>query len=732
MNREERGATRQMPLRRAAIVMLWLVLAMIVAAPGWAMAQSESEGDRLSIGLEPAGRFVGRGSPFVQPPLPAERFIPLVVTLGAGDFGGVLEVEFIQDGTQPAVLILPAAATPDKPTRIPVLAALPEGVRWIKVTLNGQTSEGRRLQASTTFRADRSGADALTFRVAAGERVIFASGNVHPATREDDAEVLEPAGKTAHVLRFDPADLPVEAMGYDAATALVVRVSDLGVRSTGDLRVRAMRAWIASGGRAVLVVDSPSAMWREWLAEDHAGELFVVGQATQMQTPAELRAYPGAPTRFSARPIGLTPQGEAEGWRLDWSTESGEGLFAEGPVGMGWLIVLGIEPATAMPSLDAASQASLWRQVLAKPLAWDAPQEDAEMSPFARRHRSSMVLTEEDRSVTDVLDRMAEIPAVGMGVFWIIAAGMATLALLLGPVDALVLKRLKARQRSWMTALVWIGAASIAAYIGPMVVRTEPTRVNSESFVDVLMPVTPGAEATAWRTSYMGVFASATTTGSLTSTSPRSWWRGISGSRRSVGERAPFRAFATVQMGGSNIPPESANEPNVRFNVWTYRSFLERATLGDRLPDCAPFAASVERAGAEWQVRLAGLPADAQVHSLELLTSGHAHHARMQAVDEGVLEATFEGAGGSSSAWTRIVEMTSHDGRHAGQGARSNVLAERVATGRWALVRVRYASGAGPADLNIRADATHITTVRVLVPLRRGEYEPPVAPNRER
>lgn len=382
------------------------------------------------------------------------------------------------------------------------------------------------------------------------------------------------------------------------------------------------------------------------------------------------------------RPIRLTPRGRDSGWRLRWRPDAAPpevawiespgapppadatGLLAEGPVGLGWVTVITIDPRRVSASPSDTATRAVWKDATAVALAQRQRLADvAAGSPWG----SWYAWSEENAARSAVLNELTSAPGAGRGSFFIIVAAMIGLALLMGPIDAVLLHRLRVRHRSWFTSLLWISLATLAAYMAPALSRSSTDELARLSTVDVLVPPAAAggaaepAHALAWQTSITGVFAGRSMHAAITPVPatdgavPAHWWRGFSAIHYSyyTGDRIIGPPVQTVQtlpdlgsvdaaadpwggwgngrrVHGSASPDENDRAPApvpggatmmpTPLRTWTFRSFEDQA----RTP---PPCTAILRQGDDGEpvVEVIGLPAGARVASAACRIGSHWH-----------------------------------------------------------------------------------------------------------
>lgn len=700
----------------------WLALICLSVAP--ALAQDKSEPPSISLRLPfelPRGRLVT---------MPAERFLPLVYEIGPGDAGGILQIEYRQDATQEASIIVPFAATPGKTTLYPVVAALPLNCEEITVSMFGRHASGRSFSRQTRFRgaADLSRSDQkdLPFMLAQGGGSLFAIAGETSLLRVDDAFSADQSGSKvyADLVQIEPALLPKVWLGYDSFRTLVLRVGDEGL---DDVRVqRAVIDWVTSGGRLVLIADRPGSAWRRWLPEGAAGEFIELREPSRIDLPLQ-DLGDAVPSQAVARAATLTDWGRRNGWTTTWDLQGSAALLAQGPVGFGFVTVLGIEPAASLPVLPPDELKSFWRTALHRDYAaWQSDASGQSPMPMGFRHYAAVsgATSEEQRALSSSLDGVARVPPISGAIFLLIAAAMAGLALMLGPGDAFILKRLNARHRSWATAILWIALASVAAYMAPRLLRTGASHAGSESVVDLI--ASPSGATSGWRTSTFGVFASSAGKAVLAVDDERSWWRGVS-SLYAGSSRATLRPFHTTQDAtdprGGGLPVQEASPltqgPPLSLALWTYRALMEFAPTDGTPADASPLTASITQVGDEWDISVSGLPAGATVELPRIYSVDDAG-LRLTLLQDLTVEAGVLRASADPARDSRHLEESAANIMIPGAAARNAAINARVRSGHWALLEF-WLKGAPPPAAIEGIESSHTSHMRILIPIPAAE-----------
>ena len=490
---------------------------------------------------------------------PGDRYAPVRVWLSSEKgFSGVMVLEHAQDNTQAARVMVPAAATPGVVTPVDAVVCLPRSMPEIKVTLIDGNA-GRVLDTTLAEYPDRD-QQKLFGAVDSDYAYVMSVGRHSLSTvmqttaglskpRMPGEMVVDDADWWAKLAAAVTAgqDMPRSVGAYEGLEALVIAPETLG--PIDPRVVEAVRRWTASGGKLVLVVGTGGSAWRSWLPEGEEFDFVEVGEAAKVKTPPELRTMLGtmrelalrrdpslviaeAGEDVSARAIALRARGEREGWRVRWSVGGEKGLLAEGPVGFGFVTIVGVEPERVGVVADPRVTRRLWR--------------DALRGAVETWRRGSFTRTDENYWIYDyqfnasggdlptrigvaaVLDELSRSHTVNPISFLVIAGSMGALGLVLGIGDYLWLGALRKRHLGWATALGWIGVAGVVAAVVPTVIRGGDSAVSRWQVVDARGPRDGAGSAIA--ADVVASFVQRRAGISLEGLSREGWYRGVSAS----------------------------------------------------------------------------------------------------------------------------------------------------------------------------------------------------------
>ena len=398
-----------------------------------------------------------------------------------------------------------------------------------------------------------------------------------------------------------PRDVPWDWTGYASLDVLVI--CDMEWSLLQPQQIKAIREWISNGGTALLVLGQ-----HPWPAESPLAEIlpFRIEGPTQVQVPAQALSEWGLDSSRTQMVTAWTlrPKPDAV---IDKATKELEtaGLYGVGYAGFGRVAVLGFTPSQ-LGEVQAGHSTAFWtRQIAAccRPQASavsglptaggrrivpleESPQTTggprSGFNPSDNYYRLS-VSQNASNQVMEYLYKLEQMKP--LSIWWIVLTLMA-LALLLGPVDYLVLKKLDKLPYTWLTSAGWIAIFTVGAYFGVQWFRSGAWRSG------------PSRSSTVWRTAparwatcYTSVFAPRSGDYRLSGLVPNQWWSGISPMRQelwSYQRDAALQQVHCLQVDGGNLPV------SLPVNMWTVQPLISEWSL-----DKMPFAATVDHRQAQ-------------------------------------------------------------------------------------------------------------------------------------
>jgi len=197
--------------------------------------------------------------------------------------------------------------------------------------------------------------------------------------------------------------------------------------------------------------------------------------------------------------------------------------------------------------------------------------EDAERAIVGRDQHAYQVGGAQVAS-TAVMDYLANISEMRpLSIWWVILL-LTALAVLLGPLDYKLLKRLDRLPLTWITCSVWIALFTGGAYYGVQELRGGKMQTRAVSVLDAI------TDGPAWSTIYSGLFAPKSDDYRLQGLQESQWWSGIAATEESLYDYGPETGTRNIycrQQDGYNHPY------SVPINIWTMQCLLNESPLTD-------------------------------------------------------------------------------------------------------------------------------------------------------
>jgi hypothetical protein len=640
------------------------------------------------------------------------------------------------------------------------------------------------------------------------------SGNFENRTRTP-AQVAEERWSMLRLQELRPIDLSTSWTAYDGAEILIVQGGQANAVSPDAMT--AVHSWVLAGGRIVIVADTAGGAWRQWLPEGADAGSIELNDAVPIPAPdgfesmiTEARAAylerlnaqdkqlepiasdsPGAlreitdqawapAPRVFARLVSVPPKAARRGWRVTHDlrgvelptvpaseiTQTTSGLVASGPVGFGHATVIGFNPLDVTTGKLAPAAAPVWKHLLVQPLSsWLTESAESPYYGFGWGYQGSGDGAAERTAIRGTLDSIVDalkIRDFSFGGLLVIGILTLLLALAVGPVDAIVLKKLAARHRAWLSGIGWIGLAALAAWWTPLLLRMgEKSGFGRVEAVDILQePTAPGdnlPRALAWRAGVSAFFSTSPGSYELNDVGGQEWWRGVSPvSSFERARGAGLSALRSAQQTDVSSLGIARGNPilDLSQGQWLLRS------LADETKASTTIRASIDTRGPTPSVELFGLPQDAVITTASLLLENRWWRLDFPQTADGMSRRAVAVSDSHSAKERETWLFLSTDARqldfpfvdtsgqqplrarpaHAlmlpGAARRTGSIETRSALGAYATVYVRTSEGAeaaaapgaaasrnaGPSIAGINTQLVRV--YRILVPLDAGENAP--------
>jgi hypothetical protein len=467
--------------------------------------------------------------------------------------------------------------------------------RWLdKVAVTLTDDEGKRLHRQTFRDVGTTGSSHLKLLAPdegligyAGRRTAGLGQMSRHVRRGNGTTGLYAAGKLA-------GRLPVDWAGYEALDALVL--VNLDWSRVHPASIAAIGRWVRSGGKLLIAGEEP-------IDQTHpAADLVPVSFTGPVQADV-LTRVPAAdvPEATNLESVSL-PVLKLDGpLPPGWSARTGtlradrlapaggaEAVHWVGPMGLGRVAVVGLDPSNLPPAdgieADSVSlQAAIWANLLSElnvDAAWN-PQwpemPDRSMVHLGHAHEAA-------EATNAVLDYLMMIPELRPLSIWAVVGLLLGMAVVIGPVNYLVLRRLDKLPWTWLTTGVLIAGFSVGAYYAVRWFRAGEGQVRVVTVTDAV-----AGEPDAWHNRYTGVFAPVSDDYRARDVAGTDWWSAMAPSpdeyHRHFGRDLPTRRIV-CRLDGDGCVPLS-----MPVNIWSMQVFRSEG------PDRPPIAATVRRDG---------------------------------------------------------------------------------------------------------------------------------------
>jgi hypothetical protein len=485
---------------------------------------------------------------------------------------------------------------PGLPKQVPLVARLSYGVSSAALTIVGTDSGLLWSRAYELW--DQSGGGRLLKAVQHWETLIGVTGSQGASIMQvQQASASRGRGSQGAKLggvytryRFGRL-LPADWTGY-ASLDLLVLYDPEWVELT-DHQQRAIAQYVSNGGSVLMVLGSKPMPASSLLARMLP---LALGEPREVQLARrDLSNWNCREPKTDKLPCWQAAMdSNAPGWAFD-NDSNGNAVFASGPVGFGKVGVLLFDPAQ-IGCRQGRELAKFWVPRMAPLLSQrqitlsDNPENNSNNNYYGDDALSPE--SQASNSVLEYLYSIEELKPIHIG--WVVLV-LASLAVLIGPVDYLVLKAAGRLTWTWATSSACIAVFSVGAYYGVEYLRGGVLQARLVSVVDAV----DGADG-AWATRYLGIFAPHSDDYRLAGTDRQQWWAGIAPIRgqdtyryNSYNEPATSRTIYCQQhIDGGSVPV------SVPINIWSMQSLICQSPLAK-----APLAATVKGTpGGQWAI----------------------------------------------------------------------------------------------------------------------------------
>ena len=548
------------------------------------------------------------------------EWMPVEIGIGSDlkePFAGSFTVSARQDALNTLNIVHTFVLTPDVPLTLPLVTKFAAWAEGCDLTIRDQ--RGRRRWQQKINMLDFSITNRLLRMVQEEDLLIGLVGQgqfgLLRLPRETACMSYRGPGKVCLGAKV-PRGMPWDWTGFVSLDLLVLYDPDWALLR--QQQMQAIREWVSNGGTLLLVLGQrplpPDSPLREILPFD-------IGEPRQMEIPSaaleEWGLNSSETETVTAWPLTAKPKATLI---KTVETSEAECLYGLGVAGFGRVAVLSFNPVQ-LGANQSGHTAAFWTRHIAacigdRPAPSEDPgpvrsprdpnpvgygrtivpaeeesQADDEVSGQRNRYNNRYRISVAQDASNRVMEYLYQLRQMRpLSIWWVILT-LSTLAVLLGPVDYLLLKRLDKLPYTWLTSTGWIVIFTVGAYYGVQWLRSGTMELR---VVSVLDGVADSNDA--WATCYAGLFAPRSDDYQFEGLMPNQWWSGVAPSRQEIWQHqqeSGMRQIHCVQADGGNLPV------SLPINIWTVQSLLTEWTL-----DEMPFAATVEHRDGELIVEI--------------------------------------------------------------------------------------------------------------------------------
>jgi len=532
------------------------------------------------------------------------EWTPIEIGIGSfreEPFSGQLHMALPQDILNTLHISHPLVLTPDIPVQVPLVGRLSFSPEACRVRLTNEQGENvwaknipllelpaERLQVVQRF-------DLLVGVL--GERRFGLLKLEEETVSRTEGDERAPQGRV-YVRDKLPRLLPWDWTGYASLDLLICYDPDWS--QLRPQQWQALADWVSKGGRLLFIPGQ-----RPWPGENALTRLLPVtpGPLKQVRLSASLLKQWALPSDHPPA-LAVTPLQTPAGQGMGVTDRQGEDVLrVTVPAGFGRVTMLGYDPRQlAAEFLDYSS--SYWiRQVqdlLTVPeeggLAVIKTGRTLELTRTNRHsvdgHGYRFDITQAQEANNQVMEYLYDIDQMRpLSIGWVVGL-LILLAILIGPVDYWVLKKIDRQPWTWITCSGWIILFTLGAYYGVQALRAGDLQLRSVSVTDAV-----AGEDTAWQTQYSGIFAPKSDDYHLTGLDERQWWSAMAPSQKHLnryGGQYTRRDIFCRQQEGSNLPV------SIPISIWTMQCLRQESPA-----PVLPITVEVVRHGEDLQVSVA-------------------------------------------------------------------------------------------------------------------------------
>lgn len=524
------------------------------------------------------------------------QWTPIDVTIGSNltkAFEGGVIVSAAQDELIRMTVSQGFVLTPDLPRAVPLVTKFAYDVQDCRVSI--VNNRGRERWGHRYKLGDFAWSQLRTKTVGSRDMLIGLSGrpgfDVLSVPKHSICQGGERQSGSVYLRTKLSSKLPWDWTGYASLDLLVLY--DLQWSSMRPEQAQAISRWVSNGGRLLVVMGANP------LPREHPLAKLLPFEFGQ---PREITIPPATLNKWTSRP---SEQSEIVAWPVS-SVEKGplcemefhqtsRPLFISDAVGFGRVGVLAFDPSV-LKARESKYAVRFWVEHFAALLADEKgsyrqieyvanPRSDNREPDFPAEFSEPGMSDQASNNVIAHLQTIRELRP--LSIWWVILL-LSGLALLLGPVDYLVLKRLGRLPLTWITSACYIAVFTVGAYYGVLALRAGEMQVRAVTVTDGI-----GGTGDVWCTTYSGIFAPNSAEYHLARLGKDQWWSGVTSREHEGfgGGGMSGRNIYCAQRDGGNLPTA------LPISIWTMQCLI-----CERPDRSLPIKATVQRQGQQLQV----------------------------------------------------------------------------------------------------------------------------------
>ena len=535
-------------------------------------------------------------------------------------FAGSLNLSAKQDGLNTLNITHTFVLTPDVPLHVPLVTKLAFAADKCSVRIADERGRTRWHHDFELWDFSRRAGQALT---AIGDKDLLIGligqrkfGLLRLS--EQTACQSERGRGKVYIQDKLPRMVPWDWTGFVSLDLLILYDPDWNLFNANQLN--AISQWVSNGGKLLLILGTHPLIEENPIARLLPFEVLQAKETTiNIDKLEDWGLNTAGPEAVVCWPF--KPKPDARFYKTD-DTDNEKCLFATGYTGFGRIGLLAFDPSI-MTEIQKINAAQFWVNCIGavlddsqfKPIELETEQQTPNSQKGRRRgnrevyrglspHRS-IVLVEDNENDSDnyrdeyqydigqaqagsnaVMEYLYSISELRpLSIWWVILL-LTLLAVLLGPVDYKVLKRMDRLPLTWATSAFWIILFSAGAYYGVQALRGGKMQFRIVSVLDGIKQ-----SNCAWSTTYCGLFAPYSGDYKLEGLDDKQWWSGIAPAQEHLyayRQQTGSRNIYCFQHDGSNLPY------SLPINIWTMQCLINESPIQQM-----PIDAAVERRGDE-------------------------------------------------------------------------------------------------------------------------------------